>query len=218
MKEAEQRTLEALRHASKEHSTKLNVQTANLARVQEQADDCQLELAAKEAQVADLQSRLDGVTAQLEEIRHAPNSVAELQQALTAKDAQIAELQSKYETAKAYRKKCVTLLQDCSKLQAQLQGQGKQPVSNSMLDLDPSTTSTPVMRGGGYPRNPPSLHNLQRALHSEICGSCCLALPNSAVKVSKKYFLLLQTALHSATAQPMSEFRQQGQERMRQST
>ena len=88
MKEAEQRTSEALRHASKEHSTKLDVQIANLARVQKQADDCQLELAAKEAQVAELQSRLDGVTAQLEGIRHAPNSAAELQQALTAKDAQ----------------------------------------------------------------------------------------------------------------------------------
>jgi hypothetical protein len=218
MKEAEQRTSEALRHASKEHSTKLDVQIANLARVQKQADDCQLELAAKEAQVAELQSRLDGVTAQLEGIRHAPNSAAELQQALTAKDAQIAELQSSREASMGYRKLCVTLSQECKNLRAQLQGQGKQPVSSSRLDSDPSTTSTPVMRGGGYSRNPPSLHNLQRALHSETCGSCCLALPDSAVKVSKKCFLLLQTALHSATTQPMSEFMQQRQERMRQST
>lgn len=147
MKEAERQASESLHLASKEHNTKLQEQAANLACLQKQAAKHQLKLTAKDAQLADVQSRLDAITAQLEAMQHAAKSSAEPQQALAAKDAQIAELDSKVEAAMSYRKKCVSLTEECKQLRDQLQSLGGRPLSLSKLETGPSPTASPIVSG-----------------------------------------------------------------------
>ncbi len=147
VKEAERQASESLHLASKEHNTKLQEQAANLACLQKQAAKHQLKLTAKDAQLADVQSRLDAITAQLEAMQHAAKSSAEPQQALAAKDAQIAELDSKVEAAMSYRKKCVSLTEECKQLRDQLQSLGGRPLSLSKLETGPSPTASPIVSG-----------------------------------------------------------------------